>query len=327
MTNTQVKPELPSPPLVAATASSPFDDEEADIILRTSDNIDFLVYSVLLRISSPFFKTLLSLPQPPSTADPTQEVCDGKPIIPITEESKVIDQVLRFCYPFGDPELKNFADIVDIVEALKKYELVQLDRAAKLFCAEQVLEAKPFQVFAIVSKLKMKEEAQKAAFYSLRYPFPSTCVPEFSLITGSQLHQLLIYRQRCAEVARQYFDRLVWSRSQPWFTCSQCTKTIMTSNGSSTTSRGVPSLKTGTNKKSVPALWFHRFIQTMPALLDSQPWPTVFVDRLSAEDVEIPSQSCDCMNHAAVQWDIFAKGGMVEQFEPVLKEIQFEFTL
>ncbi|KAF8273062.1 hypothetical protein EI94DRAFT_1564704 [Lactarius quietus] len=42
----------------------PFDDADADIILRSSDQVDFHVYRVLLSKSSPFFKSIFSLPQP-----------------------------------------------------------------------------------------------------------------------------------------------------------------------------------------------------------------------------------------------------------------------
>lgn len=48
---------------VLTIASPPFDDPEADIILRSSDNVDFHVYKFLLSLVSPVFKSMFALPQ------------------------------------------------------------------------------------------------------------------------------------------------------------------------------------------------------------------------------------------------------------------------
>ena len=53
------KPKLPS------TASYPFDKTNADIILRTSDLVDFHVFSQILIAASPFFEGMFDVPQPP----------------------------------------------------------------------------------------------------------------------------------------------------------------------------------------------------------------------------------------------------------------------
>ncbi|KAH9066765.1 hypothetical protein EDB87DRAFT_1588082 [Lactarius vividus] len=42
----------------------PFDGPDSDTILRSSDQVDFYVYRIILSKSSPFFKSMLSLPQP-----------------------------------------------------------------------------------------------------------------------------------------------------------------------------------------------------------------------------------------------------------------------
>ncbi|KAI0255963.1 hypothetical protein BJV78DRAFT_1113987, partial [Lactifluus subvellereus] len=47
----------------------PFDDADADIILRSSDQVNFHVYKVILSVASPFFKDMFSLPQPVGADD------------------------------------------------------------------------------------------------------------------------------------------------------------------------------------------------------------------------------------------------------------------
>lgn len=49
-------------------AASPFDDRNADVIFRSSDDIDFHVHKSILSFASPFFHDLFTLPcGPPIT--------------------------------------------------------------------------------------------------------------------------------------------------------------------------------------------------------------------------------------------------------------------
>ncbi|EIW75069.1 hypothetical protein CONPUDRAFT_66183, partial [Coniophora puteana RWD-64-598 SS2] len=48
----------------ARQAKAPFDDPEAEIILRSSDNVEFRVFKSFLAFSSSIFRDMLSLPQP-----------------------------------------------------------------------------------------------------------------------------------------------------------------------------------------------------------------------------------------------------------------------
>lgn len=66
----------------------PFDDLSADVVLRSSDGIDFRVHRIVLSLASPFFKEMFTLPQP--TSEP--EV----PIIPMSESALLLDKALRF---------------------------------------------------------------------------------------------------------------------------------------------------------------------------------------------------------------------------------------
>ena len=46
----------------SAYASEPFDHAKADIILRSSDNIDFHVFKLFLSLASPFFEDMFNIP-------------------------------------------------------------------------------------------------------------------------------------------------------------------------------------------------------------------------------------------------------------------------
>ena len=88
-------PEVPPQP---TTASYPFNKANADIILRTSDHVDFHVYSQILMAASQFFERMLEVPQPPVDQ---QQLKYGRPIIDVSETSKALDLLLRLCYPIN----------------------------------------------------------------------------------------------------------------------------------------------------------------------------------------------------------------------------------
>ncbi|EIN03893.1 hypothetical protein PUNSTDRAFT_29952, partial [Punctularia strigosozonata HHB-11173 SS5] len=62
----------------------------ADVILRTSDNVDFRVYKLILSLASPFFSDMFTLPQA-MDANVGQPV---PPVINMAEDSATIDCLL-----------------------------------------------------------------------------------------------------------------------------------------------------------------------------------------------------------------------------------------
>ena len=114
-------------------AAAPFDHAKADIILRSSDNIDFRIFRLFLSLASPFFETLFDIPQP-AEENGDQELKDGLPVISVAEHSKTLDALLRFCYPCtlaDDPKLEVLQDAMDILEAARKYSLDVIEKKAR----------------------------------------------------------------------------------------------------------------------------------------------------------------------------------------------------
>ncbi|KAG2345774.1 hypothetical protein BDR05DRAFT_1011755 [Suillus weaverae] len=132
---------------MSTCASSPFDHPKADIIMRSSDGVDFRVFKLFLSLASPFFETMFELPQPAvGTNDDTK---DGLPVISVQEDSKTLDTFLRFCYPSTlaeDPSLENLTDIKAIVGAARKYSLNLIERkVCQALASPKVLEAEPLR--------------------------------------------------------------------------------------------------------------------------------------------------------------------------------------
>ncbi|KAI0794291.1 hypothetical protein C8Q74DRAFT_1365774 [Fomes fomentarius] len=142
------------------TAPAPFNKSNADIILRTSDLIDFHVFSQVLTAASSFFEGMFEMPQPPSEQ---QELKLGRPIIPVSEDSVVIETLLRICYPIVyKPRERTLEEIESALRAAMKYEM-ELPTTVLLADLKKVLSTQPTRVWAIACRLGLEDVAREVA--------------------------------------------------------------------------------------------------------------------------------------------------------------------
>jgi hypothetical protein len=71
-----------------------FDPSDASLIIRSSDLVDFRVHKSVLALVSPFFRDLLSLPQPSDS-----ESVDGLPVVELPEDSELLNCMVSLLYP------------------------------------------------------------------------------------------------------------------------------------------------------------------------------------------------------------------------------------
>jgi BTB/POZ domain len=89
------KQEDPQAQISLATSPlEPFDVPDANLILRSSDLIDFRVHKSVLGMTSPFFKDLLSLSQPSDS-----ETVDGVAVVRLSESSELLNSLVTILYP------------------------------------------------------------------------------------------------------------------------------------------------------------------------------------------------------------------------------------
>ena len=197
-------------------ATAPFDHARADIILRSSDNIDFRVFKLFLSLASPFFETLFSIPQP-AEENGDQEVMDGLAVIPVTEDGKTLDALLRFCYPCtlaNDPNIEVLKDAMDVLNAAKKYSIDAIEKKARQAIANpKILEAEPLRCFVIAHQGSLREETLLAARYTLTQPLIPSWFQEIELITATDLLSLLTYHRRCGDAVYALRLDLSWITS------------------------------------------------------------------------------------------------------------------
>ncbi|KAI6016151.1 hypothetical protein BKA83DRAFT_2048160 [Pisolithus microcarpus] len=203
MSNSQDSPTFALPP---------FDHVKADVILRSSDGVDFRVFKLFLSLASPFFETLFDLPQPSEAANADMEIKDGLPVIPVSEGSKTLDSLLRFCYPCTlaeDPVIEDFREIINVLDAAKKYSLDAIQPAiCKSLFTPKILEANSLRCFAIACRARMQDECVLAAKYTLRGPLVPEWFEEIELITSAELLSLLAYHRKCSKAVVALKDNL-----------------------------------------------------------------------------------------------------------------------
>ncbi|GJE95529.1 hypothetical protein PsYK624_117140 [Phanerochaete sordida] len=138
-----------------AVASAPFD--EGDVVLRSSDGVDFRVHRNILALASPFFKSMFSLYQPSGA-----HVEGGIPVIPVAEPGNVVDHLLRFCYPVRNPTIADIATLGSVLQAAIKYDMDEPTHLAKE-AFHGLMRGSPLHAYAISCQLQLEEEAALAA--------------------------------------------------------------------------------------------------------------------------------------------------------------------
>ena len=147
---------MASAQIPATTAREPFNDvNNADVILRTSDNVYFYLNRCVLKLSGPFFESLFSLPQPPSALVET-------PVIDVTEDSAILDKLLGCFYVAYRPAPQSFKELIEILKVAEKYEVqCATDRMLERYC--ELAARDPLRAWAIATHEGQEDAALAAA--------------------------------------------------------------------------------------------------------------------------------------------------------------------
>jgi hypothetical protein len=220
---------------ITTYAKAPFDKANADLILRSSDNVDFHVFKFLLSLASPFFEKMFSLPQPVENGgNRVHDSKDTVQVIPMSESSAVAEKLLSFCYPCTDPVLDTLEEAKGVLEAATKYDMEDIrNRIQKMLAAPRFVEDElgHLRVFGIAIQYGLKDAAMAAMCCTRNYPvLGRPYVEELDHISPRTYHQLLDYHWRCYQVATGVTTKFARS-GHGWSlflipTCSKCTSTF-----------------------------------------------------------------------------------------------------
>ncbi|KAI0057450.1 hypothetical protein BV25DRAFT_1920157 [Artomyces pyxidatus] len=212
------KPSEPTSPSSIRIAGPPFDDAHADIILRSSDNVDFHVHKLLLSMASPVFSDMFSAPRLASSSSSTgDEMKDGLPIIHVTEDEHTIELMLKFCYPrtcCPSPSLNDFDSISRAMHVANKYQVDFICDAVVFRLEDDVTPVDSENVerlYALAWMLRMRRFVLAAARRTLSSPEQIfTDFEELGHIPALALTRLARYQCDCGKAATSSTSDLTW---------------------------------------------------------------------------------------------------------------------
>ncbi|KAH9009136.1 hypothetical protein EDB85DRAFT_1477878 [Lactarius pseudohatsudake] len=196
------------------------DVPDANIIIRSSDKVNFRAHKSLLAMSSPFFKDLLSLPQPPDG-----ELVDDLPVIQLSEDADLLNSLISLLYHV--PHLTgSYEHAFALLAACQKYDMTSIQSyiRAEIKRWHPPSGAGAFRTYAIASRMGLIPEMESAARLTLGYPMTFESLGDgLRSFKGPALCGLVRYRRRCRDnlvlCLNSFFD--VHSRQQIWEGCRE----------------------------------------------------------------------------------------------------------
>jgi len=181
-----------------------FDWPDGDIILRAAhgtESRDFRVHKFFLSFSSPIFKDVFKIPQPPSIAS------NGVDVIEVADPPRALELILQFIYPTAASPVIN--DLTVLSEALvlaDKYDInVARSRLRESFTRFTTTE--PLRAYAVACRFGFQEEMKVASSNttSIHLPGLTELPDEFKFIPATEYHRLILlharYRKEVEDIA------------------------------------------------------------------------------------------------------------------------------
>ncbi|KAK7024427.1 hypothetical protein VNI00_016278 [Paramarasmius palmivorus] len=180
----------------------------------------------------PFFADMFSLPQPIPQKTPKDEKSDSveassslssDQVIPVGENSLVLDRVLRYIYPSCEPQpWFDVADIVPVLRIMLKYQMEQSTPFKRII---ESLLSRPLEldesgtsaqtpivtmgvigVFYLFKDSLNREWLERAAKLALRIPLKTLTGPlqcsQLEYLSARAYLDLLEYHKKCSEAIR-----------------------------------------------------------------------------------------------------------------------------
>lgn len=142
-----------------------------------------------------------------------QETKDGLPVITLAESFKILDSLLRLCYPVRTPSFTtlSLATLMALYDAVDKYAMEDIAQPILDALIEATPHYNPMTAFAFGCRHGLRNLTVTAAKETLRFAgdsLPSST--ELDRITGLQLHRLYEYHRQC-RVAASDLAKKKWS--------------------------------------------------------------------------------------------------------------------
>jgi hypothetical protein len=197
-----------------------------DVILQSSDLVDFHVHTSVLIASSPLYRDMFSLPQPPNGAVP-----DALPVVHLSEDAETLDSLISMLYPVP-PEMPPSSDgILALLAAALKYDMDAVQSSIRVEINRRELPSTTptelFRVYAVACSKGLIPEMENLARLTLCHPLTFESLGDaLRSFEGRALRYLAEFRLRSlrdfASKSRSFFESSGPSRI--WAGCPTASK-------------------------------------------------------------------------------------------------------
>lgn len=280
-------------------ARPPFDDTDADIIIRSADGVDFHLYKVILAKASPVFQGMLTLPDAQG---------QGKPqVVDTTEDADTLEALLRFCYPVSRPAFQSLDKLGPVLAAAKKYDMSSVLEDLVRSFESLMPSAPPLRAYTLACLLQLPLIARQAAKLLLGDPHcfdAEPMPPEFRVLPCEVMYSFAVYRRRCLKAALSVVDDWEWllsgdhshqmqysNKGNPhlhttwvWLSCADCGEDNEKELWAGRRSGGAT---------LYPRKWWARYIRGVREVLTERPLPQVIAEGVLRERALSEAAGCE----------------------------------
>jgi hypothetical protein len=150
-----------------------FDDPDADIILRSCDDLDFRVQKVFLVKSSPMLGRLIRDASPHYHAAPSGAM-GALPVVQLSERGAILYHLLTFLFPITPVLPPTLEETMELLSVAQKYELnhtlVHIRGSISLKKVPLVNRDNALHVYSLAQKYSLRQEMVQAARITLKSP-------------------------------------------------------------------------------------------------------------------------------------------------------------
>ena len=216
--------EDPRAEVNSATSLPGLEVSGADLVIRSSDFVNFGVHKSVLAVASSFFTDLLALPQPDDS-----ETIDGLPVVQLSEDAELLKSLVSMLYPVSPSAPNSYEKVLYLLATCQKYEMfpVQSSIRARVHLGDfpAPVGTEVFGAYAIASSKGLVQEMEKAARLTLEHPMTFESLGEgLRLFDGFALRDLAKYRKRCIDsivTCLQSFESPGPGPSSIWVGCPE----------------------------------------------------------------------------------------------------------
>ena len=185
-----------------------------DIIIQSSDHVNFLVHKSILALSSQFFRDMFSLPQP------SNGILSGLPVLHVSEDAESVRPLITVLYPVPSEIPARYDRVLALLTAAQKYGMPAAQLSIRAEVSHRKLGAQTgaeaFRAYAIASKHRLSPERNTAAIRTLDYDLTfESHGSELRQFEGWKLRDLAKFRKSRRDEVALCFESFLEIHSHP----------------------------------------------------------------------------------------------------------------